>query len=104
WFFAMEVLEGRDFSALVEAEGPLAPARAARIVRQAARALAEAHRHGIVHRDVKPGNLYLATMGGEPDVVKVLDFGIAKLGAAGGKLHRDEEVYLAGTPAYLAPE
>ena len=102
-FYAMELLDGQDLSRVVKAEGPIPAGRAARIIHQAARALAEAHGHGIVHRDLKPANIFLAFLGGEPDFVKVLDFGIAKmrrpeldsLTKAGG---------IAGTPGYIAPE
>jgi len=101
-FYAMELLDGYDLSRVVKIEGPLPAGRAARIIHQAARALAEAHGHGIVHRDLKPANIFLAFLGGEPDFVKVLDFGIAKmrrpeldsLTKAGG---------IAGTPGYIAP-
>ena len=102
-FYAMELLDGQDLSRLIKEEGPLPPGRAARIIHQAARALAEAHGNGIVHRDLKPANIFLAFLGGEPDFVKVLDFGIAKV--------RRPEVDsltkkggIAGTPGYIAPE
>ncbi len=102
-FYAMELLDGQDLSRVVKSEGPLSPGRAARIIHQAARALAEAHGHGIVHRDLKPANIFLAFLGGEPDFVKVLDFGIAKM--------RRPEIDsltkkggIAGTPGYIAPE
>ncbi|HYU15557.1 MAG TPA: serine/threonine-protein kinase, partial [Candidatus Acidoferrum sp.] len=75
WYYAMELLEGRDLHAIVSLEGPLAPMRAARLVRQAAKALAEAHARGIVHRDIKPENLFVTALGGESEFVKVLDFG-----------------------------
>jgi serine/threonine-protein kinase len=102
-FYAMELLDGQDLSRVVKTEGPLPAGRAARIIHQAARAVAEAHGHGIVHRDLKPANIFLAFLGGEPDFVKVLDFGIAKM-------HRHELDSLtkagsiAGTPGYIAPE
>jgi serine/threonine-protein kinase len=102
-FYAMELLDGQDLSRLVKSEGPLPAGRAARIIHQAARALAEAHGNGIVHRDIKPANIFLAFLGGEPDFVKVLDFGIAKM-------RRPEVTTLtknggiAGTPGYIAPE
>lgn len=100
WYYAMELLEGDDLQSIVEREGALAPVRALRIVRQAAEALAEAHARGIVHRDVKPANLFVVpSEGGE--FVKLIDFGIARLG--------DENELTAtgvviGTPGYLAPE
>src|SRR5690606_13053594 len=78
-YYAMELLEGENLRSLVRREGPLPPARAVHLVSQAARALAEAHRKGIVHRDVKPENVFVVDAGGERDFVKVLDFGIAKV-------------------------
>ena len=82
--------------------GPLAPARAVHIVGQAARALAEAHERGIVHRDVKPENLFLTSLGGEHDFVKVLDFGIAKVQSPDGTM--TDTGCVLGTPAYISPE
>jgi hypothetical protein len=103
WYYAMELLEGRDLSTIVREDGPMPPARAVHLVRQAARALAEAHGVGIVHRDIKPENVFVATLGGEKDFVKVLDFGIARAGQV-----RDARLtttgWVAGTPAYVSPE
>lgn len=101
-YYAMELLEGVTMSELVKNEGPLPPARAVHLVEQAARALAEAHSRGIVHRDVKPANLFVTRAGGEPDFVKVLDFGVAKQDDADVALTQTGEV--AGTPKYMAPE
>ncbi|MEM6291697.1 MAG: serine/threonine-protein kinase [Myxococcota bacterium] len=103
WYYAMELLDGESLGNLVQRVGPLPPRRAAAMLDQAARALAEAHAHGLIHRDVKPDNLFVTTLGGEPDVIKVLDFGIVRSA-------RDDEPgltstgYVAGTPAYMAPE
>jgi hypothetical protein len=77
-FYTMEKLEGVTLAELVAKEGPLPVERAVHLARQAAGALTEAHGRGIVHRDVKPENLFVATVGGLEDFVKVLDFGIAK--------------------------
>jgi len=103
WYYAMELLSGEDMSAIVRREGPMPPARAVHLALQAARALGEAHSRGIVHRDVKPENLFVATLGGERDVVKVLDFGIART----AELHDSRLTttgWVAGTPAYVSPE
>ncbi len=102
WYYVMELLQGETLAEHVTRIGPLPPARAVHIVGQAARALAEAHDRGIVHRDVKPENLFLTSLGGEHDFVKVIDFGIAKVQTADGKM--TETGSLLGTPAYMCPE
>jgi serine/threonine-protein kinase len=104
WYYAMELLDGETLQALVEREGPLAPERAARLLWQAARALAEAHRHGIIHRDVKPENVMITSAGDETDFVKVIDFGIAKLVADESEAPLTREGMVAGTPTYISPE
>jgi serine/threonine-protein kinase len=105
-FLVMEFVDGKELTEVLEKEGPMPPARALLIVRQLASALEEAHRHGIVHRDIKPQNLRLMryTPGGQI-FLKVLDFGIAKQlgdGAEKGKLTATGAVM--GTPMYMAPE
>jgi serine/threonine-protein kinase len=102
WYYVMELLQGETLAEHVARIGPLPPARAVHILGQAARALAEAHEHGIVHRDVKPENIFLTSLGGEHDFVKVIDFGIAKVSATDGKM--TETGSLLGTPAYMPPE
>ncbi len=104
WYYAMELLEGEDLAAVVRHEGPLTPRRATHIMTQAARALAEAHAHGIVHRDVKPENLFLASLDGEKDFVKVLDFGIARLADTEPDSTLTSTGTILGTPAYMSPE
>ena len=103
-YYAMELLDGQNLGKLVEREGPLSPVRAIHIVRQAARALAEAHSRGIVHRDIKPSNILITEMGGENDFVKLLDFGIAKHGVLGEPSTLTNAGMLIGTPAYMSPE
>jgi hypothetical protein len=105
WYYVMELLEGETLAQHVVRCGPLSPARALHIVGQAARALAEAHEHGIVHRDVKPENLFLTSLGGEHDFVKVLDFGIAKVQDDGVEaMGMTDTGCVLGTPAYISPE
>ncbi len=101
-FYTMEVLEGRTLAQLVAARGPLDPARATYLVREAARALATAHALDLVHRDVKPENLFVADVATQTDVLKVLDFGIAKSLAANAGLTADGT--LVGSPRYMALE
>ena len=96
-FIVMELVRGRTLSDLLRDEGPMAPARAARIGMAAAQALAHAHARGVVHRDVSPTNV-MVTATGE---VKVLDFGIAR--AARGS-SRPGSGSTQGTVAYVAPE
>ncbi len=102
WYYVMELLEGETLASHVSTLGPLSPARAVHIVGQAARALGEAHERGIVHRDVKPENLFLTSLGGEHDFLKVLDFGIAKVASASTGM--TEVGCVLGTPAYISPE
>jgi serine/threonine-protein kinase len=101
-FIAMELLVGLDLDVLVESAGPLPPARVVHLARQACGSLAEAHDAGIVHRDVKPANLFVTRVGDDADFVKILDFGVAGLDAAAGDL--TETGALLGTPQYMAPE
>jgi serine/threonine protein kinase len=98
WYYAMELLEGETASELVAREGPLSVARALELVRQAARALREAHERGVVHRDIKPENLFVSAPAGERDFVRVLDFGVATIAAEAGQLDHGptEPVSLAG--------
>lgn len=103
YYYAMELLSGRTLGDLVRSDGPLPPARAVHLVRQAARAIAEAHEKGLIHRDIKPENLFVCDLGGERDFVKVLDFGIAKmLDQSDATL--THEGMVVGTPAFMPPE
>jgi serine/threonine-protein kinase len=103
FFYAMELLEGWPLDALVERFGPQPPERVVHILRQACRSLEEAHRAGLVHRDVKPSNLFLCRLGIEADFVKVLDFGLVK-SSEGAESSLTATGVVAGTPAFLPPE
>jgi serine/threonine-protein kinase len=99
----MEYLDGMDLDRLIEAEGPLAPGRAIHILAQVSGALAEAHALGLIHRDIKPANIVLTERADEPDVVKVLDFGLVKT-LEPTKEDSVARERIVGTPLYLAPE
>jgi serine/threonine-protein kinase len=103
-YYAMELLTGETLASLVTREGPLPPGRAIHLANQAARALGEAHAHGIVHRDIKPENLFVTTLGGESDFVKVLDFGVARFFRSAADATVTSTGWLVGTPAYMSPE
>jgi serine/threonine-protein kinase len=106
FYYVMELLRGLDLERFVERFGPVPAARAAHLLRQACQSLDEAHTQGLIHRDVKPANIYLCRVGREHDFVKLLDFGLVKSVAGEGRA----EVALtaahmaAGTPAFMAPE
>ena len=100
-FLVFELLRGRTLAATMIGEGAMPAARVARIASQVLKSLMEAHELGIVHRDIKPPNIFLSEFHGETDFVKVLDFGIAK-GSSLGPL--TEPGAVLGTPAYMAPE
>jgi serine/threonine protein kinase len=100
-FLAMELLRGEDLSRRLKRLGRLPAEEVLRHLAQAARALDKTHAAGVVHRDLKPGNLFLAEREGEPPRVKVLDFGIAKIAAEGTSSGTTATV---GTPLYMAPE
>ena len=110
-FFAMELLKGHDLHdeiARARVAGNLLPwSRSKKIFLQICSALSAAHAKGIVHRDLKPENVYLIEFLGDPDFVKLLDFGIAKLteaGEEGGERKLTKTGMLFGTPEYMSPE
>ena len=102
-YLAMEFIEGPALTKVIEEAGALNPMRAAEITRQAAEALSVAHDMGIVHRDLKPDNIMLAKGRDGSDIVKVVDFGIAK--AANNDAQKVTKTGLVvGTPEYMSPE
>ncbi|WP_437325704.1 TonB family protein [Sorangium sp. So ce381] len=104
YFIAMEYIAGRTLHRVLHDEGALPEARAGRIARQICRALAEAHGLGLVHRDLKPGNVLLVDQEDEKDFVKVLDFGLVK-DVSGRQLDElTQRGLFIGSPKYTAPE
>ncbi|MDH3496277.1 MAG: serine/threonine protein kinase [Gemmatimonadota bacterium] len=103
FYYVMELLRGLDLDVLVQRFGPMPAPRAAHLLRQACASLAEAHAQGLVHRDIKPGNLFLCRVGHEHDFVKVLDFGLVKRVEAKDPTLTAQNV-ATGTPAFMAPE
>ncbi|MDC0675938.1 serine/threonine-protein kinase [Nannocystis radixulma] len=101
-FFVMEYLEGEDLKSVLKRERVLPWDRARDIILQVCAALSAAHAHGVVHRDLKPDNIYLIRQG-EQELVKVLDFGIAKIISDAGDEMTQTGVLL-GTPEYMSPE
>ena len=104
FYYAMEYLDGINLEDLVVHDGPQPPARVVHLLKQAAGALAEAHRVRLIHRDIKPANLMLCARGDIPDFVKVLDFGLVKDFDRGADPDVSVEGALVGTPLYLSPE
>jgi len=101
-YIAMELLSGVDVGEELERGGGMAPERALRLFRQALEALAAAHALGVVHKDLKPSNLFLVRPGAPNESLRLLDFGIARLMERGHTLTQTGG--MAGTPQYMAPE
>ncbi|MDB4996276.1 MAG: serine/threonine protein kinase [Myxococcaceae bacterium] len=103
-FMTMELLEGEDLGQALERRGALSPQVTVDYLLQAMEALAQAHALGIVHRDVKPSNLFIsARADGEP-ILKVLDFGISKAATVAGQLSMTSTQSVLGSPLYMSPE
>jgi serine/threonine protein kinase len=105
-FIAMEFIEGKSLRTAIGREGPFPPARAIAIALQVAASLTDAHAHSIVHRDLKPDNVMLQERGRQKDIVRVLDFGIAKLRDDNRATQQamTQAGDMLGTPQYMAPE
>ena len=104
FYYAMEYLEGLDLQRMVDEFGPLRAERVVYLLRQVLGSLGEAHRRGIVHRDVKPSNIFITQRGGLHDFVKVLDFGLARKIEDAGESGLTKTGMVFGTPRYIAPE
>jgi serine/threonine-protein kinase len=104
FYYAMELLDGITLDEIVNIDGPQPEERVIHLLAQAAGSLAEAHDAGLIHRDVKPGNIIVVDRGGIPDMVKVLDFGLVKDIGASGEAALTVGDAITGTPLYVAPE
>jgi serine/threonine-protein kinase len=104
FYYVMELLNGVSLQTLVERFGPQPAPRVAYILRQVCLSLEEAHRRGLVHRDIKPTNIFICKVGMQRDYVKVLDFGLVKHIDPTESSLITQEGTSAGTPAYMAPE
>jgi serine/threonine-protein kinase len=100
-YFVMELLTGVPLSRIIRRGGPLPAARAVRLLRQIVDALAAAHRAGVIHRDLKPDNVFVGTTADGVEVAKVLDFGLARVA---GQSRLTKEGLVFGTPHYMSPE
>jgi eukaryotic-like serine/threonine-protein kinase len=104
FYYVMEYLAGPTLEELVRQTGPLCPGRVVYLLRQVCGALAEAHAAGLVHRDLKPGNIIVAALGGQRDVAKLLDFGLVQDLSADAEHRLTRAGTILGTPAYMSPE
>ena len=105
FYYVMELLDGLDAGALINRFGPLPAARAVYLLKQVCHSLSEAESVGLVHRDIKPPNVYVCRYGEEHDYVKVLDFGLVKaLSAPRSEPRLTGANVIEGTPAFMAPE
>src|SRR5262249_32539577 len=103
-YLVMELLEGRDFAALLREQGPLPIPTAVDYVMQACDAVAEAHALGIVHRDIKSANLFLTHRADGTPLVKVLDFGLSKAERSPSQATLTKDDHVMGSPHFMSPE
>jgi serine/threonine-protein kinase len=104
FYYVMEYLTGLTLQELVDRHGPLAPERVVHLLRQACLALREAHLRGLLHRDIKPGNIMACDRGEVYDVVKLLDFGLVRDQTLVGDDQLTQMGTVAGSPPYISPE
>jgi len=104
FYYAMELLDGANLEEVVDLDGPMPASRVAAILVQVGGALEEAHGVGLIHRDIKPQNIYLCSRGGIPDVAKLLDFGLVKDVKGAKDASVTQEGSISGTPLYMSPE
>jgi serine/threonine-protein kinase len=102
FYYVMELIEGATLDRVIVGSGPMPSGRVVRLLEMVAGALGEAHDHGLVHRDIKPANILLGPRGGEPDVAKVLDFGLVRTIRMQARV-TNADIAL-GTPQFMSPE
>ncbi len=104
FYYVMEYLPGMSLADLVNRYGPLPAARVIYLLRQACDALGEAHQAGLIHRDIKPGNIFAAQQGGVYDVAKLLDFGLVKPIFDEQPIQLTTDGAVTGSPLFMSPE
>jgi serine/threonine-protein kinase len=104
YYYVMEYLPGLNLAELVKRHGPLPPGRVVYLLRQVCQALREAHAAGLIHRDVKPSNIFAARRGGMDDVAKLLDFGLVRPSTSPSAADLSGEDKILGTPLFMSPE
>jgi serine/threonine-protein kinase len=104
FFYVMEYLPGLSLEELLDRHGPLPAERVVHLLRQTCQGLREAHGIGLIHRDIKPGNIFVAQRGGLYDVAKLLDFGLVKRLTAVDSTRLTAEGSISGTPLFMSPE
>lgn len=103
FFFAMELLPGMNLGELIKRAGPLPPERVVHFLTEISDALREAHQTGLIHRDIKPGNIFISERGGIRDYTKLLDFGVVREFKVDPSISQTA-MMIAGTPSFMAPE
>jgi serine/threonine-protein kinase len=104
FFYVMEYLPGLSLEQVLDRHGPLPAERVVHLLRQICQGLREAHAIGLIHRDIKPGNIFAAQRGGLYDVAKLLDFGLVKPLADVSSQRLTQEGVISGTPLFMSPE
>ena len=104
FYYVMEFLPGLNLTQILDASGPMSPARVVHLISQICDALSEAHAFAFIHRDINTGNIFVTKKGGVFDVAKLLDFGLVKTVGDGEETQLTQMGSVSGTPKYMAPE
>ncbi len=104
FYYVMELLRGMSLQEMVDKTGPMPPARAAYFLKQICGALKEAHMLGIIHRDIKPPNIFAARIAGQTDIAKLLDFGLVQMSSGPEDTQLTRKGIVCGSPLYMSPE